>query len=121
MADTKNTEAPPASEPPAPVIAAPAVVREKRSWVQPLVAALVIVAALVVGGFGGFAIATATHAGGRPALEQGGLPGMPGMGQPGQRPQQWQGDGDDDRPRPPGAPSDDSDGDVDGGDGSTAG
>jgi hypothetical protein len=129
MADTKNTEVPPASEPPASVPAAPVAVRERRSWLQPLLASLVVVAALVVGGFGGFALATATHAGGRPALEQGGLPGQPGMGQPGMGqpgpggPQQGprDRDGDGDHQPPPGGPSDDSDGDDDGGDDSTAG
>lgn len=80
MADNKNTEVPPASEPAAPVQhAAPVVVTEKRRWAMPLISALVVVAALVVGGIGGFAIATATHAGGRPAMEQGQMPGGPGQ------------------------------------------
>jgi hypothetical protein len=73
MADTKNTEVPPASEPPAsayPVAPVP-VVRERSGWVTPLVAALVVVVTLVVGGVGGFALATATLAGARPAMSQG--------------------------------------------------
>ncbi|GHF27621.1 hypothetical protein [Pseudolysinimonas yzui] len=72
MADKENTEVPPASEALAPVTtAAPVtVVRERSSWVTPLVAALVVVAALVLGGVSGFALAAATHAGGRPAIEQ---------------------------------------------------
>jgi negative regulator of sigma E activity len=93
MADTKNTEVPPASEPPAPVeeTAAPVtVVREKRNWVTPLIAALVVVAALVVGGVGGYALAAVTHAGARPAIQQGQLPGqqgpLQGPGQQGERP-----------------------------------
>lgn len=84
MADTKN-EAPAADE--APVrnesTAAPAtVVREKRGWTTPLVAALVVAGALVLGGAGGFALATAVHADGRPPLEQAGFPGA-GESQPG--------------------------------------
>ncbi len=72
MADKENTEVPPAAEAPAPVTtAAPVtVVRERSNWVTPLVAALVVVAALVLGGVSGFALSTATHAGGRPAIEQ---------------------------------------------------
>ena len=84
MADTKNTEVPPASEPAAPVQEAPVVVREKRSWAMPLVSALVVVAALVTGGIGGFAIAT--QSAGRPANEQGRLPtGQVQPGEQGQR------------------------------------
>jgi negative regulator of sigma E activity len=95
MADTKNTEVPPASEPPAPVeeTAAPVtVVREKRNWATPLIAALVVVAALVIGGVGGYALAAVTHAGGRPAIQVGQLPGqgqqgpLQGPGQQGERP-----------------------------------
>lgn len=116
MTDTKNTEVPPASEPAAPVQqAAPAVVTEKRRWAMPLISALVVVAALVVGGIGGFAIATATHAGGRPAIEQGRFPGGPG--QPGQQGQQGQlppgpqgGPGQNgERPQPPSDQSDEDD------------
>lgn len=117
MTDTKNTEVPPASEPAAPVQqAAPAVVTEKRRWAMPLISALVVVAALAVGGIGGFAIATATHAGGRPAIEQGQFPGGPG--QPGQQggPQQGQPGGpggpqNGERPQPPSDPSDEDDSD----------
>ena len=86
MADTKNTEVLPASEPPASVTtAAPVtVVREKGSWVTPLIAALVVVVTLVVGGVGGFALARATGPGGdRPAMQQGQFPGGPGGGQQG--------------------------------------
>jgi negative regulator of sigma E activity len=92
MADKENTEVPPASQSPAPVTtAAPvAVVRERGSWVTPLVAALVVVAALVLGGVSGFALAAATHAGDRPAIQQGQLPGqqgpLQGPGQQGERP-----------------------------------
>ena len=100
MADKKNTEVPPTSEPAAPVQEAPVVVREKRSWFRPLISALVVVAALVVGGIGGFAIATATHAGDRVAFEQGLFPGRPGQqgqqGGPGQGQQQ-----NGERPQPP--------------------
>ncbi len=117
MTDTKNTEVPPASEPAAPVQqAAPAVVTEKRRWAMPLVSALVVVAALVVGGIGGFAIATATHAGARPAIEHVRLPGGPG--QPGQQggPQQGRPGGpggpqNGERPQPPSDPSDEDDSD----------
>src|SRR5688572_4361375 len=72
MADKENTEVPPASQSPAPVTtAAPVtVVRERGSWVTPLIAALVVVVALVVGGVSGFALAAATHAGARPAMQQ---------------------------------------------------
>jgi hypothetical protein len=125
MADTKNTEVPPASEPAAPVQqTAPVVVTEKRRWAMPLISALVVVAALVVGGIGGFAIATATHSGGRPAMEQGAFPGGPGQqGGPQQGgPQQGPGPGapqNGERPQPPserpdGGPdgtTDESDGD----------
>ena len=91
MADNKNTEVLPASEPAAPVqTTAPVVVTEKRSWAMPLISALVVVAALVVGGIGGFAIATATHSGGRGGIEQGPFPGGPGPDQQGQD-QQGQG------------------------------
>ncbi|WP_395640342.1 hypothetical protein [Pseudolysinimonas sp.] len=109
MADKKNTEVPPASEPAAPVQeAAPVVVTQKRRWVLPLISALVVVAALVVGGIGGFAIATATQAGGRPAIEQGQFPGGPGQ-QGGTQQGPGQGDGQDgERPEPP---SDSTDGD----------
>ncbi|HWH97059.1 MAG TPA: hypothetical protein VNS80_01720 [Pseudolysinimonas sp.] len=87
MTDTKNTEVLPAPEPPVSVQApAPVtVVREKSGWVTPLIAALVVVVTLVVGGVGGFALAAATHAGGRPAIEQG---QFPGPGGPQQGPQQ---------------------------------
>ena len=81
MADTKNTEVLPASEPPAsvPTAAPVTVVSEKRNWATPLIAALVVVVALVVGGVGGFALARATGPGaGRPAMEQGQLSGGPG-------------------------------------------
>ena len=112
MADTKNTEVPPAPEPAAPAQEAPVVVREKRGWIRPLISALVVVAALVVGGIGGFAIATVTHAGQRAALEQGQFPGGPGQqplpGGPGQG--DLDGDHDGDRPQPP---SDQSGGDSD--------
>ncbi len=76
MADKRN-DAPAASEAPASneTTAAPVtVVREKRGWATPLIAALVVVAALVVGGVGGFALATALDRDGRPAM-QGQLPG----------------------------------------------
>jgi hypothetical protein len=119
MADTKNTEVPPASEPPAPVQQAPVVVRESRGWLRPLLAALIVVGALVVGGVGGFALAGAVHAGGRPPLEKGS--GMPGPGQQGQGgPQQgpWQqGPGgqrpDGERPEPP-SDTDSDDGGTEG-------
>jgi hypothetical protein len=80
MADTKNTEVPPASQAPAPVeTAAPAtVVRERSNWVTPLIAALVVVAALVLGGVGGYALAAVTHDGGRPVIQVGQLPGQHG-------------------------------------------
>ena len=121
MTDTKNTEVPPASEPAAPVQqAAPAVVTEKRRWAMPLISALVVVAALAVGGIGGFAIATATHAGGRPAIEQGQFPGGPGQpgqqggSQQGQLPQGPQGPQggpgqNGERPQPPSDPSEEDD------------
>jgi hypothetical protein len=100
MADTKNTEVLPASEPPAslPTAAPVTVVREKRNWATPLIAALVVVIALVVGGVGGFALARATGPGGdRQAIQQGQLPHGSGSqfgpgghhgpgGQPGQHP-----------------------------------
>jgi hypothetical protein len=72
MADKENTEVPPASEAPAPVTtAAPVtVVRERGNWVTPLIAALVVVVTLVVGGVSGFALAAATNAGARPAIQQ---------------------------------------------------
>jgi len=111
MADTKNTEVPPASEPPAPVqTAAPAtVVREKSNWATALIAALVVVAALVLGGVGGFALAAVTHDGGRPAIQQG-QQGGPQQGGPQQGPQQGQqqGPGGQQGPRPE-RPYDDSD------------
>ena len=91
MADTKNTEVLPASEPPAsvPTAAPVTVVSEKRNWATPLIAALVVVVALVVGGVGGFALARATGPGGdRQAMQQGQLPGGPGGGQQGQLGQQ---------------------------------
>lgn len=126
MTDTKNTEVPPASEPPAPAQEAPVVVRERRSWFRPLISALVVVAALVVGGIGGFAIATATHAG-RGAVVQGELPAgpgsdqqgqvQPGPGQPGQQmPRDPQGGSgangrNGERPQPPSDQSDDDSGD----------
>jgi len=84
MADTKNTEVLPASEPPAsvPTAAPVTVVSEKRNWATPLIAALVVVVALVVGGVGGFALARATGPGGdRQSIQQGQLPGGPGGGQ----------------------------------------
>jgi hypothetical protein len=113
MTDTKNTEVPPASEPAAPVQqASPVVVAEKRRWAMPLISALVVVAALVVGGIGGFAIATATHAGGRPAFEQGQFPGGPQQGQLPQGPQGGPGQNGE-RPQPPSDQSGDSDGDTD--------
>jgi hypothetical protein len=87
MADTKNTEVLPASEPPAsvPTAAPVTVVSEKRNWATPLVAALVVVVALVVGGVGGFALARATGPGGdRQAMQQGQFPGGPSGGQQGQ-------------------------------------
>ncbi len=112
MADTKNTEVLPASEPPAPVqTAAPAtVVRERSNWATPLIAALVVVAALVLGGVSGFALAAATNTGGRPAMQQGQQSG-PQQGGPQQGPQQGgpqQGPGGQQGPRPE-RPIDDSD------------
>jgi hypothetical protein len=109
MADKKNTEVLPASEPPAPVQDAPVVVREKRSWFRPLISALVVVAALVVGGIGGFAIARTTAPATGPSFEQGQFPGAPGQqqgqqGGPGQVTQQ-----NGDRPQPPSDRSGDSD------------
>lgn len=68
MADTKNTEVPTA----APVT----VVRERSSWVTPLVASLVVVAALVLGGVSGFALSAATHSDHRPAIQVGLVPGQ---------------------------------------------
>ena len=117
MADTKYTEVLPASEPPASVTtAAPVtVVRETGSWVTPLIAALVVVVTLVVGGVGGFALARATGPGGdRPAMQQGQLPGGqqggiqqgPGGQQGG--PQQGPGGQQGQPPRPDGDNSDDS-------------
>lgn len=125
MADKENTEVPPASEAPAPVTtAAPVtVVRERGSWVTPLIAALVVVVTLVVGGVSGFALAAATHAGAGPAIQQskqgpqqqgpqqggpqqggpqqgpGGQQGGPGPGQPDDRP---------DRPEDGDAPTDET-------------
>jgi hypothetical protein len=120
MADTKNTEVPLASEPAAlvqeaPSQAAPVVVRETGSWFRPLVSALVVVAALVVGGIGGFAIATATLSGGRPAIEQGQFPGGPGQGGPqqGQQGQQGGTGQNGERPQPPSDRSTDTDTDTD--------
>jgi uncharacterized membrane protein len=107
MTDKKNTEVIPASEPVAPVQEAPVVVRERRGWFRPLISALIVVAALVVGGIGGFAIATATQAGGRVGVEQGQLPGAPGQGQSGPG---MGGDQSGERPQPP---SDQSGGDTD--------
>jgi hypothetical protein len=106
MADKENTEVPPASEAPAPVTtAAPVtVVRERSSWVTPFVAALVVVAALVLGGVSGFALAAATHAGGRPAIEQ----SQQGPQQQG-GPQQGPGGPQGERPDRPDRPTDDSD------------
>jgi hypothetical protein len=99
MADTKNTEVPPASEPPASAypVAPATVVRERGGWVTPLIAALVVVVTLVVGGVGGFALATATHAGARPAMQQGQIQqggpqqGGPQQGGPQHGPQQGPG------------------------------
>ncbi|WP_309708382.1 hypothetical protein [Pseudolysinimonas sp.] len=104
MADKENTEVPPASEAPAPVTtAAPVtVVRERGGWVTPLIAALVVVVTLVVGGVSGFALAAATHAGARPAIEQGQFPAQQG-------PQQGPGGQQGDRPDRPDRPIDDSD------------
>lgn len=110
MADKENTEVPPASEAPAPVTtAAPVtVVRERSSWVTPFVAALVVVAALVLGGVSGFALAAATHAGGRPAIEQSQQgPQQQGPQQGG--PQQGPGGPQGERPDRPDRPTDDSD------------
>jgi len=113
MADMQNTEVPPASQPQAPVpTAAPvAVVRERGSWVTPLIAALVVVVTLVVGGVSGFALAAATHAGARPAITQGQL----GAGQHGPQqgprpggPQQGPGGPQGERPERPERPLDDS-------------
>lgn len=117
MTDTKNTEVPPASQAPAPApVAAPATfVREKNTWLTPLVAALVVVATLVIGGVGGYALAAATHAGGRPAIHQGQFPGPgpgpgpqqggPQQGGPQQRPDGPQGQG----PNQPDLPAEESD------------
>jgi hypothetical protein len=96
MADTKNTEeVPPAPEPAAsaPTAAPATVIRERGGWVTPLIAALVVVVTLVVGGVGGFALAAATHAGARPAMHQSLLPG--------QGPQQGPGGTHGDRPNLP--------------------
>ena len=60
----------------------------KRSWVTPLIATLVVVAALVLGGVGGFALAHATGEGGRPDIQQG--PQGQAPGGPEHRPQQGQ-------------------------------
>ena len=104
MADKENTEVPPAAEAPAPVTtAAPVtVVRERSSWVTPLVAALVVVAALVLGGVSGFALSAATHGGERPAVVQGqDGPGPQGGPQQGPRPGgSQQGPGGQQGPRP---------------------
>lgn len=84
MTDTRN-QAPAASEPgastPAQTPAAPAtVVVEKQGWARPLVAALAIAGALVLGGAGGFGLAAATlHHG--PTLERAEFTGGPGGGQ----------------------------------------
>ena len=75
MTDTNNTDVPPASPTPEP--AAPAAVARPRSgWVTPFIASLVVAVTLVVGGVGGFALATATHAGGRPAIDLVSAPGQ---------------------------------------------
>lgn len=114
MADKENTEVPPASEAPAPVeTAAPVtVVRERGGWVTPLIAALVVVVTLVVGGVSGFALAAATHAGDRPAMQQGQLPIQgqqgPQQGGPQQGPRP-----EGDRPDRPERPTDDSDSSTD--------
>lgn len=115
MADKENTEVPPAAEAPAPVTtAAPVtVVRERGSWVTPLVAALVVVAALVLGGVSGFALSAATHGGDRLAMQQGQLggPGQQGPQQGG--PMQGPGGPQGERPDRPDRPADDSDGATD--------
>lgn len=115
MAETKNEE----------TVAPVTVVQEKRNWATPLIAALVVVVALVLGGAGGFALASVTHAGARPGIEQEQLPGSgqnqgpggpqgqggpqqgPGGGQPG-GPQQGPGQG-----QHPPQPGDDSSDDGD--------
>jgi hypothetical protein len=123
MADNKNTEVPPASVAAAPAVVtvAPATVTsERRNWAMPLISALVVVAALVLGGFGGFALArTIDHHDAREAMQQHrilerqdgqfggpqqggpqqGRPGGPGQNQPGGPPQ--------------GGPNGDSDSDPD--------
>ncbi|MEO5534593.1 MAG: hypothetical protein ABIR17_05615 [Pseudolysinimonas sp.] len=83
MADNKNPEVAPV-EAASPVTTATPVtiVRERRSWLVPLVSALAIALALVVGGIGGFAIGRATdHREGRVAMEQAHFPGGPGAQQ----------------------------------------
>jgi hypothetical protein len=109
MADTQNTEVPPASEPQASVTtAAPAtVVRERSNWATPLVAALVVAATLVLGGVGGFALAAATHAGGPPAIQMAGVPGQMQHGPHQGGPQQGPGP-QGERPDRPERPFDDS-------------
>jgi hypothetical protein len=110
MADKENTEVPPAAEAAAPVTtAAPVtVVRERGSWLTPLVAALVVVAALVLGGVSGFALSAATHGGDRPAIQQGVQQGQQGPQQQGPRPGgPQQGPGGQQGPRPE-RPIDDS-------------
>lgn len=109
MADKENTEVPPAAEAPAPVTtAAPVtVVRERSSWVTPLVAALVVVAALVLGGVSGFALSAATHGGDRPPIQQGMQQGQQGPQQGG--PQMGPGGPQGERPDRPDRPTDDSD------------
>ena len=113
MAD-KNTEVPPAAEAPAPVTtAAPVtVVRERGGWATPLIAALVVVVTLVVGGVSGFALAAATHAGARPAIQQSQQGPQQGGPQQGPRPggpQQGPGGPQGERPDRPERPIDDSD------------
>jgi hypothetical protein len=120
MADTQNTEVPPASQPAAsvPSAAPTTVVRERTNWATPLIAALAVTGALVLGGVGGFALAAATHAGAHPAMLQGQLQGPgqqgPQMGgpRPGQ-PQQGPGGQQGDRPERPQGDTDDSEGSTD--------
>jgi hypothetical protein len=83
-----NTEVPPPTSAPAPVQERP-----RRRWVTPLVGGLAVVAALAVGGVGGYALANATDAGGPPGIHAG-----PQGGQQAGPPDARRGPGPDERP-----------------------
>lgn len=71
MADTTKNETPHAAEQP-PVAA-------RRGWLAPLITAILVAVALVVGGVGGFAIANVTQPGGNAATEPGPVPHVDGQ------------------------------------------